>query len=103
MSILPLEDFGGNRDCGVDRVGDDCSPGGGAVLGNGLCQVTHYARIYVEQVVPRHPRLAGHTSGDERQVAAIQRLPQRLLAHITLDLSRASCKLCAQALLVQAK
>lgn len=53
-----LEDLGGNRDGGVDGVGDDQGEGLGGELGDTLDQVTHNTGVDLEEVITGHVGLA---------------------------------------------
>ena len=53
-----FEDLSGNRDGGVDRVGDNEDEGLGAELGDALGEVTDDAGVDLEEVITSHTRLA---------------------------------------------
>lgn len=53
-----LENFGGDGNRGVDRVGNDEDEGLGSVLGNALDKTLDNASVDLEEVVTGHARLA---------------------------------------------
>jgi hypothetical protein len=58
----------------------------GAVLGDGSAQRLNDAGVDVEEVVPGHAGLPGHSCGDDDDVGALQRLPELVVPHEPLHL-----------------
>jgi hypothetical protein len=68
---------GGGLGCGRGLTG-----GGGWRGGRGetshLCECPDDAGVGVEEIIASHAGLAGHSSGDDHQVSALERRPKRV-------------------------
>lgn len=76
-----LQDFGGNGDGRIDRVGNNGQDGVGTKLRTTLHEGPDNARVRVEQIVPGHTGFAGDTGGDDNDVGARQGRLEALVAH----------------------
>ena len=82
-----LEDLSGDGDGAVDGVGDDQDVGLGAGLGDSSGEITDDGSVCVEQIVTGHAGLAGHTSGNDDDIGAVEGLAEVLLG-VALDHGR---------------
>ena len=64
--------LGGDRDGGVDRVGDHVDDGAGAVLGDGAGEPGHDTGVDLEEVIAGHAGLARNPCWDDHNVAPLE-------------------------------
>lgn len=55
----------------------------GTVLGNSSAKWFDNARVDVEKIITRHPRLSGHTSGDNHNIWSLQSFPELIFPLIS--------------------
>lgn len=79
VDALLLQNFGDNRDGGVDWVGDDQQGGVRCAGGSGLGQVSDDGGVGVEQVVSGHTWLSWDTGWDQDHVGVLQGLGQTVV------------------------
>ena len=72
VDAVLLQDLGEDRDGRVDRVGDDGHLRVGAVLGDGVGEVSVEGGVDGEQVLAGHTGLAGHAGWDDDDVGVLE-------------------------------